>query len=213
VPARRPTHHLVLVHGAGSGPWVFDTWDLPNATAVDLHEGLDVGSASMEDYADRVTASVAAADGAAVIGWSMGGLVAMMAAQRATPAALVVIEPSAPAEVQGRRPDLPAPRGTYDPEDLYGPFPAGMPSRPESLLARSERKRGISVPSVPCPMLVVYGADYAAERGRPVAERYGADELEFPHLSHFELVRDLGVRDTVLEWLRTRARADLRSDR
>jgi hypothetical protein len=48
--------NVVLVHGAGSGPWVFDGWadDFPGVSvhAVDLHEGLDVAQASMTDYCD-----------------------------------------------------------------------------------------------------------------------------------------------------------------
>ncbi len=193
---------LVLVHGAGSGPWVFDDWGLPGAVAVDLHAGLDVAHASMADYAERVArATDAVAGSCGVVGWSMGGLVAMMAAIVRAPAALVVVEPSAPAEIQGRNRDVPLRSGTFDPEDAYGRFPPGVAARPESLLARAERKRGISIPLVPCRMLVVYGADYAGERGRPVAARYGADERGFPDLGHFELITSPAVRDAVLAWL------------
>jgi pimeloyl-ACP methyl ester carboxylesterase len=193
---------LVLVHGAGSGPWVFDEWDVPGGVALDLHAGLEVARATMADYARRVAAAVEAAPGpVGIVGWSMGGLVAMMAATAAPPAALVVVEPSAPAEVQGSNPEVPLRPGTFDPEAAYGRFPPGMGARPESLLARAERKRGISVPSITCRMLVVYGADYAEERGRPVAERYGADEREFPDLGHFELITSPVVRAAILEWL------------
>ena len=45
---------MVLIHGAGSGPWVFDEWqgDFPwiQLVAPDLQEGLDVAKASMSDY-------------------------------------------------------------------------------------------------------------------------------------------------------------------
>jgi hypothetical protein len=70
-----------------------------------------------------------------------------------------------------------------------------MRARPESLLARGERKRGISVPSLPCPALVVYGDQLAEERGRRLAAHYGADELAFPGLDHWGLVLDERVRD------------------
>jgi len=137
----------------------------------------------------------------AVVGWSMGGLVAMMAARQAPPRALVVIEPRAPAEVQGWHPEVPLQSGVFDPEQQYGRFPSGMMARPESLRARAERKRGISVPSIPCPLLVVHGADYGHERGRLVAECYDAAELAFPLLHHFELIQSLEVRDSILRWL------------
>ncbi|NYI42592.1 hypothetical protein [Demequina lutea] len=91
--------------------------------------------------------------------------------------------------------------GTYDAESTYGPSVPGMRHRPESSLARGERKRGISVPAITCPMLVVGGRDYTAERGRPVAEYYGAQLIEFPELSHFQLVVDPQVRDGVAEWV------------
>ena len=44
---------LVLVHGAGSGPWVFDGWErfFPDTVtrAIDLHAGVAVEHASMDD--------------------------------------------------------------------------------------------------------------------------------------------------------------------
>jgi len=193
---------VVLVHGAGSGPWVFDRWQFPGAVAVDLQAGLDVGSASMEEYAGRVAAAISAGpDAVGAVGWSMGGLVAMMAARATAPRALVVIEPSPPAEVQGWHTEVSLLSGTYDPEEEYGRFPEGMAARPESLRARSERKLGISVPSVQCPLLVVYGADYAVERGSEVAAFYGAEELAFPQLDHFDLVQSDEVRDSIAAWL------------
>lgn len=195
---------VVLVHGATSGPWVFDGWTAqwPDADVrvPDLQEGLDVARATMSDYADKVVAAVGAQP-AILCGWSMGGLVAMMAARLCRPAALVVIEPSVPAEIDGGDPDWPVEAGTYDAESTYGPSVPGMRHRPESLLARGERKRGTSVPAIACPLLVVAGRDYVATRGRPVAERYGAELMEFPELSHFQLVVDRRVRDAVAQWV------------
>lgn len=195
---------VVLVHGAASGPWVFDGWAgaFPDddVRVPDLQEGLDVARASMSDYADRVLAA-AGAGPAVLVGWSMGGLVAMMAARRRRPLALVVLEPSVPAEVDGGDPAWPIQTGTYDAAAVYGPPRPGARRRPESLLARSERKRGISVPAVDCPFLVVAGRDYGATRGRPVAERYGAELAEFPEVSHGGLVSDPRVRDAVVRWV------------
>ena len=193
----------MLVHGATSGPWVFDGWAAAwpggDVRVPDLQDGLDVAHATMSDYADRVLAAVG--DQSAVLcGWSMGGLVAMMAARRCEPRALVVIEPSVPAEIDGGDPDWPWETGTYDAGSVYGPSVPGMRHRPESLLARCERKQGISIPAISCPLLVVAGHDYVATRGRPVAEYYGADLVQFPTLSHVQLVMDQRVRDAVVEW-------------
>ena len=75
-----------------------------------------------------------------------------------------------------------------------------MYKRQESLPARCERKRGISIPTIDCPLLVVAGRDYLATRGRPVAEHFGAELVEFPTLGHFQLVVDQRVRDAVAQW-------------
>jgi hypothetical protein len=56
--AASPPASLLLVHGAGSGQWIYDGWADEFASlyvaSVDLHEGLDVGRAAMAGYANRV---------------------------------------------------------------------------------------------------------------------------------------------------------------
>ena len=180
-PSADRTRTLVLVHGAGSGPWVFDGWTHGSLdlVAVDLHQGVDVGTASMRDYCGVVEAACAAARGrVALCGWSIGGLVAMMAAPTVAAGALVVMEPSAPAEVQGVQ-EVPEGSGTFDPEEVYGAFPPGMQARAESSRARADRKRGISVPGLPARSLVVYGDDFEEERGRALVGFYGAQGAHF----------------------------------
>jgi pimeloyl-ACP methyl ester carboxylesterase len=200
---------LLLVHGAGSGPWVYDRWlsAFPTLTveAVDLQEGLAVEQASMSDYADRIAAAARTMVGpVALCGWSMGGLVVLQAAQEMQPHSVVLLEASAPAEVQGRDPDVQLVGGVFDPEAEYGKFPAGIAARPESLLARAERKRGISVPSLPCPSLVIATADFPDERGRSVADLYGSEFVEFSELRHFDLVLNAAPRQAVADFLGAR---------
>lgn len=200
-PPADATRTLVLVHGAGSGPWIFDDWGHPalDLVAVDLQEGVDAATASMADYAAVVERACARASGpVALCGWSMGGLVAMTASASAD--ALVVIEPSAPAEIQGTH-DVPDASGTFDPEAEYGPFPPGQRPRPESRRARADRKRGISVPALPRRTLVVYGDDFAEERGRALVERYGIEGAYFPGLGHWDLVLDPVVRERVFDFV------------
>jgi pimeloyl-ACP methyl ester carboxylesterase len=196
----------VLVHGAGSGPWVYEGWgkSFPGirVVAVDLQDGLDAATASHADYAGIVV-DVAASLSAPVVlcGWSMGGLVVLNAAERLRPHSVVLVEPSPPAEVQGYVANTEISDGVFDPEMVYGSFPPGMRARPESARARAERKRGISVPKLPCPSLVVYGEDFREERGKAVARLYGSDERDFPRLDHWALVRDPRVRATIGDWL------------
>jgi pimeloyl-ACP methyl ester carboxylesterase len=158
----------------------------------------------MKDYAVEIAGAAARAPApVAVCGWSMGGLATMMYARdaRVPPARLVLLEPSPPGEVQGFDANATLATGRFDPEQVYGPFPPGIRSRPESALARSERKQGISVPSLPCRTLVVYGREFPDNRGRRLARHYGAEELEFPDLGHWGLILDRRVPLAIASWL------------
>jgi pimeloyl-ACP methyl ester carboxylesterase len=163
--------------------------DALDETAVDAH-------------ADAVAAAAARLPRpVGLVGWSMGGLAVLQTAARVRPHSVVLIESSPPAEVQGFDYSVvPAP-GSFDPEEVYGRFPPGMESRPESSLARAERKRGISVPALPWPSLVISGRDFSEERGTPIAELYGSDELKFPDFGHWDLVRESRVRSMLAAWL------------
>ena len=198
-----PPRTLLVVHGAGSGPGVFDDWRhwfaAARFVAPDLQEGLDAARATMGDYADRVERAAKGAEAPLLlIGWSMGGLVAMMSAARIHPAGIVLLEASPPAEVGGFHPTAPPIQGgTFDPEHVYGPFPSGVRARPESAVARSERARGVSVPRLTCPSLVVSGAQFSQERGSAVAAFYGSRHLSFPKLDHWDLVLRPEVRESI----------------
>jgi dienelactone hydrolase len=183
---------------------VFEGWSFPGVeiVAVDLHEGLDVAHASHQDYAAAVVrAAVSLPAPVALCGWSMGGLAVLQAATAVQPHSVVLLETSPPAEAQGVDESIEPRPGLFDPEEVYGRFPDGMPARPESLLARQERKRGISVPSLPCPSLVVVGDEFREERGAPVAEAYGAEVVELTGLDHWDLVRSPEARRVVAAFL------------
>ena len=109
---------IIMVHGAFCGGWVFDAFRQPfeaaghPVLAPDLrgHGAGDrpgeVGGLSMADYASdiaRLCRRVAEAEGAApvLLGHSMGGLVAQMAARRGPVSALALLAPSAPWGVFG----------------------------------------------------------------------------------------------------------------
>ncbi|MBA2313527.1 MAG: alpha/beta hydrolase [Actinobacteria bacterium] len=202
---------LMLVHGAGSGPWVFEGWAdaFPGLTVVtvDLHDGLDIPCASMHDYArSLIKAATELPTPLFVCGWSMGGLVALMASATLEPAGLILLEPSPPAGVQGFDASQELRQGAFDPQEVYGPFPADIQSRLESQLARDERKRGISVPRISRPCLVVWGDEFAIDRGKSVAELYSAEALSFPGADHWDLVLNADVRDAVRRWITSKLR-------
>ena len=197
---------LLLIHGAGSGPWIFDNWYrwFPEmvVSAVDLHANLDIERAKMADYVGAAVEAMNQLPGpVALCGWSMGGLVALLASRQSRPHSLVLMEPSAPAEIQGVRDEVELSPGSFDSEQVYGRFPAGQLARAESSLARAERKRGISVPNIPCPTLVVYGLEFTEQRGRAVARLYGSKELHFPDLDHWGLVMDSQVPGAIARYL------------
>ena len=196
---------LVLVHGASSGPWVFESWEgrFPTFEVLvpDLQAGLEVEHASMADYAEQVITAPGGAE-AVVVGWSMGGLVAMLAAQSQHPAALVLVEPSQPREL-GRHDTAVVPTvGAYDAETMYGPLPPGTRHRPESRLALEERQRGISIPRIDCPLLVIASSSYPISRGRDIVDHYGGELLEFPRLDHASIVETPEVATAIEAWLR-----------
>jgi pimeloyl-ACP methyl ester carboxylesterase len=199
----RSPRTLVRLHGAGSGPWVFDEWADTGDTvlAPDLQEGLEVGTAWMSDYVAATKRACALLDSPhALVGWSMGGLVAMMAAPEVRLDALVLLEPSAPSETLGPAPSSVSDRtGTYDPADMYGfEDPRG---RPESWPAWVERKRGISVPVLPAPDRRHLRRLAAALAWRAIAERHRCDQRHFAGFDHGDVVFRPEVRVAVRAWL------------
>lgn len=200
------TSSIVLLHGAGSGPEVFAKWPAAfpgcRLIAVDMQAGLDASRASMEDYRDVVERVVESLPRPrALCGWSMGGLVAMMAAQRLDVDQLVLMEPSAPSEVQGTNDGVEMAIGTFDPQEVYGAFASAVTPRPESRFARSQRKAGISIPTLPRCTLVVYGEEFRGSRGVDIVQRYGCEALYVPGTTHLDLVLDARMPILVADWL------------
>ena len=208
--------HVVLVHGAANaaGVWLFWQRELAargwTSHAVDLRgHGLapgDLSRATMQDYAEDVGIVISALnDPPVVMGWSMGGLVAIMVAAGGGAAACVALAPSAPART--RDADAPLRHGIFGPEEfgITGRDLADQPAMPdldreerdvalqavanESRLARDERKAGIVVESLPCPLLIVTGTE-DREWPRKAYEGLGLDarHVEVESASHWGLV-------------------------
>jgi pimeloyl-ACP methyl ester carboxylesterase len=178
----------------------------------------------MADYVDDLVAVARTLPRPPVLlGWSMGGLVAMMAARVCAAVACVGLAPSAPTRTTDR--SVPLRRGTFGAE-AYGITSSSLSDQPtmpdldlderrialaslgpESQLARAERAAGIVIEPLPCPLLIVTGtADTFWPR-----ERYRDFPLPAEHLvadgaSHWGLVLNRRVLATlvpaVLGWLR-----------
>jgi pimeloyl-ACP methyl ester carboxylesterase len=209
-PKRSPP--IIFVHGAANSAAVWTYWQELlaesgyNSHAVDLrghgestHQ--DLSRTTMTDYASDVTSVIDAwgVDGSTpvLIGWSMGGLVAMIAATRAPVAAVVGLAPSTPSRTIDE--SLPLREGEFD-ETEYGITSRdpddSQPAMPdldrgerilalsslcrESRYARDERARGVVIQSLPCPLLIVTGTADAQWPG----SRY--DNLHLP-AEHFSV--------------------------
>jgi pimeloyl-ACP methyl ester carboxylesterase len=230
----KPRPRVILVHGAANSSRVWRFWQEQLAAlgwtsdAVDLRghgtgRPADLSVASMRDYADDV-ASVASrlVPKPVVIGWSMGGLVAMMVAARGSASACVGLAPSTPASsVDGA---VPLRSGVFDsseygiltrdPLDQLAMADLDLEERTvalsslglESRLARDERKRGIVIRDLPCPLLIVTGEqDTDWPRSRYASLHLPAMYLNVEACSHWGLVlnrRALArLLPRVTEWL------------
>ena len=166
----------------------------------------DLAHTAMADYADDVRRAIDRLGTPPVlVGWSMGGLAALMAAARGGAHACVGLAPSTPATK--RDPRVPLRPGVFGPE-AYGIVDrdpdrqdAMMPDLdrderlialaslgPESLLARDDRQAGIVLARLPCPLLIVVGTqDRQWPRGRYADLPLTSDWLE-ADASHWGLV-------------------------
>lgn len=225
---------IILVHGAANSAQVWTFWQQELATlgwashAIDLRGHgrsgqVDLSHTSMHDYVVDIRCLVnQLAQPPVLIGWSMGGLLAMMVAAAADAAACVALAPSVPA----RRTDgsIPLRTGEFGPEE-YGITSRDPRDQPrmadlnqeertialvslgrESRLARDERRAGIVIESLPCPLLVVTGTE---DREWPM-ERYrdlwlNAEYYQVEGASHWGLMLNrralAGAVPAVVHWL------------
>lgn len=208
---------VVLVHGAANSAVVWTYWQQKltargvTSHAVDLRghghsEPIDLSSTTMSDYADDVRSFIGQLDTRPIIvGWSMGGLVAMMVAASGDAIACVALAPSPPTRTRDLSIALrPA---TYDAE-FYGiksRAPDDQPAMPdldreervvalsslgpESQLACDDRKAGIVIETLPCPLLIVTGTnDRLWPRSTYDDLWLPADHFEVEGASHWGLV-------------------------
>lgn len=208
---------VVFVHGAANSAGVWTYWQARLAehgwqtTAINLRghgdgTSADLSRASMWDYAADVIEIIRKyRTPPAIFGWSMGGLVAMMVAQVERVAACVCLAPSMPARKMN---DLVSLRtGVFGPEEygITSKQPNDQPTMPdldqeertvalasltyESRLARDERRAGIVIKSLACPLLIVTGAqDSQWPRATYKDLWLKADFVEARGASHWGLV-------------------------
>lgn len=235
VLAEADTHPpLILIHGAANSARVWQFWQTELASrgwsshALDLRghgsaEAVDLSKTRMSDYAEDV---MALARGLryrpALVGWSMGGLVAMMAAQSGDAVACVGLAPSIPARLSNASVAIRS--GVFGAEE-YGIVDRDPERQPmmhdldreervvaleslslESRLARDERTAGIVIERLDCPLAVVTGASDAQwPRARYDGLHLPRTHIEIPGASHWGLVLNRRVLpelvSAVVHWL------------
>jgi pimeloyl-ACP methyl ester carboxylesterase len=225
---------VILVHGAANSASIWMFWQRELAVhgwasyAVDLRghgrsDALDLSHTSMLDYADDVRSVAQPLKRAPiVVGWSMGGLVALMVAAASFAAACIALAPSTPARQRDPAVALRAVEFGAAEYGIISRDPQEQRTMPdldreervlalaslgrESRLARDERQAGIVIESLPCPLLLVTGT---ADRVWP-SERYQdlwlkADYLSVEGASHWGLVLNrralASMMPAVLRWL------------
>ena len=215
--ASPPRPPVVLIHGSANSAGIWQGWQQALAQtgwssyALDLRghgrsAAVDLAHVSMTDYAQDVQELVAQLRQPPVLlGWSMGGLVALMVAARGGVAACVTLAPSVPALQVNTTTPLRTGVMTAAAYGITSTDPAVQPAMPdltleecaialmslgpESLYARDERQQGIVIPALPCPLLLVTGS----QDGLWPTTRYAdlwlpATRLEMVGASHWGLV-------------------------
>jgi pimeloyl-ACP methyl ester carboxylesterase len=225
---------VILVHGAANSASIWTFWQRELAGhgwasyAIDLRghgrsDALDLSHTSMLDYADDTRAAAQPLKRAPIVlGWSMGGLVALMVAAAGFAAACIALAPSTPARQRDPTVALRAEEFGAEEYGIISHDPEEQRTMPdldreervlalaslgrESRLARDERQAGIVIESLPCPLLLVTGT---ADKAWP-AERYRdlwlkADYLSVEGASHWGLVLNRRALartiPAVLRWL------------
>jgi pimeloyl-ACP methyl ester carboxylesterase len=225
---------VVLAHGAANSAAVWRFWALLLAAdgwpcyAIDLRghgasSATDLSQTGMRDYLDDVRRLIGQLqERPVIVGWSMGGLVALMAAAEGLAQACVGLAPSTPARAIDEA--VPLRQGEFGPEEygIISQDPTEQPAMPdldreervialgslgrESRYARDERQRGIVIEALPCPLMIVTGAQ---DRQWP-RERYAGLHLPAQHLtaegaSHWGLVLNRRALATIVpavsDWL------------
>ncbi|GMQ94919.1 MAG: alpha/beta hydrolase [Patescibacteria group bacterium] len=234
---------IVFIHMSWGDAWIFALYMKffaqagYNCHALDLrghgNSGGTVEGATMQDYVDDVRDVVRGLgiQNPIVIGHSMGGLIALMYSAQYGSSATVSLDGSPGLEAQKTNEEKTYPKS-------YTPTDSGMPTNPmkamvalpdiypwrlmkmkkkltvESGIARSERKRGISVPKEKLgqPLLFI-GAEKGTslpfgigiEKARAQAKYYNAPVVEIKNASHPGLLIGKHWRESaqaILDWLR-----------
>lgn len=196
---RPPSRTIICVHGAGAGGWEWALWarvlrlrgfDVIAPDLMPLAAGL--AATRFADYREQVVAWCRATSSAPILlGASLGGLLALAAANDVEPAALVLINPVPPRGIPAARSEawpaivpwgsersLAATRRAMPDADDAARMIAYRHWRDESGAVLNAAQDGIEIEAPACPSLILASAndeDVPATSSHALAVRLGAD--------------------------------------
>ncbi|RYG48839.1 alpha/beta hydrolase [bacterium] len=194
----------IMVHGAGGGGWEWIVWKAeferlgyevrtPTLTSPDLT------NTKLTDYVDQVVRSAGGRRPAVLVGASMGGMLALLAAPRLNPERLVLVCSTVPAPIYRN------PKAKYPPilrwkNGPYSDTVASMPDSTEEMRRFAHPRwrdeagsvltaiaRGIPAqpPTMPTLVIVPEGdGDIPPARQRALARWARAETISYPGMSH-----------------------------
>jgi Lysophospholipase len=219
---------VVLVHGAGGGGWEYDLWK-PVFTAAgyrfiakDLMPRAEGGleKTVFADYVAQVISWVPKGERPLLVGASMGGVLALKAAEVVAPIGVVLVNSGAPAGVGPKRPPKKNPpivrwangplqetRDAMPDSDEKTILWAWKLWRDESGAVMDALREGVPAQKPKCPALVVLGEKDTdipyATTGMALADWASADVLLYRGMSHvgpLMSTRAAEVAHTIAQW-------------
>lgn len=202
----------LLVHGAGGGAWEWRRWTPRlRGAGFAVHE-LELraapggwGETLLQDYRDQVVAALRRArEPRLVVGASLGGLLALMAAAGNKVQAMVLVNPVPPAPWHrqlppreragaivpwGLRAQLEGTARSMPGSDPASTLHAFRRWRDESAEALHQAWGGVAVEPPGCPVLVMCAEadqDIPAATGRDMAQALGFDYIGLPRSGHVD---------------------------
>jgi pimeloyl-ACP methyl ester carboxylesterase len=224
--------YALLIHGAGGGSWEWNVWRRVFAaagiasTAIDLQPHRDgVAATRWADYVEQVAQAQSALPVPhAVVGASLGGLLALAVASRASVGALVLVNPMPPAPDAFSmvvRPDRPAivrwrrdasltgtRRALGDADEAASRY-AFRRWRDESGAVLDAARDGLALPTPTCRCVVVASSadeDVPIAVSRALSVRIEAEWLEVAggHVSPLLGRQAARTARSVAQWLSAR---------
>jgi pimeloyl-ACP methyl ester carboxylesterase len=194
---------VVMIHGAGGGGWEYDKWrpifekkgwNVINRDLVPAHGSY--AHTTLANYVSQVVSWCPKEGCVVLIGASMGGRLALEAAPKIHPIAIVLVN-SVPPEGNYPRKFPPVVKWANGPlKDTIDSMPdsdewtikwAWKRWRDESGPVMEQLSKGGKVENPRCPVVVVIGekdTDVPPALSRKMAERFKATVLSYPGMSH-----------------------------